>query len=75
MHAFAGRNTQHRAVLDFGVFKKLKNFVDQVPMLVRLEARLVQLQELALWIDPKSSVAALAILHLVTYFPRQFNVQ
>lgn len=39
-----------------------------VPLLVRLEAHLVQLQELALWIDPKSSVAALAIVHLIYWY-------
>lgn len=37
----------------------------QVPILVQLEAYLVRLQELALWIDPKSSVAALVAVHLV----------
>jgi hypothetical protein len=36
----------------------------RVPILVRLESYLVQAQELALWIDPKSSVAALAVVQV-----------
>jgi hypothetical protein len=40
----------------------------QVPLLVRLEAYLVRIQELALWIDPKSSIAALALVQLVYWY-------
>lgn len=40
----------------------------RVPLLVRLEANLVRIQELALWIDPMSSVAALALVQLVYWY-------
>lgn len=40
----------------------------QVPILVRLEAYIVQAQELALWIDPKSSVAALAAIQVAYWY-------
>ena len=39
-----------------------------VPILVRLEAYLVRAQELALWIDPKSSVAALAAIQVAYWY-------
>jgi hypothetical protein len=40
----------------------------EVPILVRLEYYLVRAQELALWIDPKSSVAALALVQVVYWY-------
>jgi len=37
-------------------------------MLVQFEAYLVKLQELSLWTDPQSSVAALVVLHLIYWY-------
>jgi len=56
-------------------FQKLWNGQDQVdlakkpkPFLVRIERHLVQLQELSLWTNPKNSLMALVILHLVYWY-------
>lgn len=38
------------------------------PLLLQFEAYLVKLQELSLWTDPKSSVAALAVVHVIYWY-------
>jgi len=38
------------------------------PLLVQFEAYLIKVQELSLWINPKNSVAALAIVHFIYWY-------
>lgn len=38
------------------------------PLIVQFEAYLVKLQELSLWIDPKSSVLALVVVHMIYWY-------
>ena len=38
------------------------------PLFLRFEAFLVKLQELSLWTDPKSSIIALATVHLLYWY-------
>ena len=38
------------------------------PLLVKFEAFLVKIQELSLWTDPKSSVMAIGIVHLLYWY-------
>ena len=38
------------------------------PLLVKFEAFLVKIQELSLWTDPKSSLMAIGIVHLLYWY-------
>ena len=42
--------------------------VPSKPLLVQFEGHIVKLQELSLWTDPKSSVAALATVHFIYWY-------